>query len=422
MSPRTINFFKGFASTNLFPKTELQSCYSKILLDTDYDKFDSDPDNQNPLTYGTDPGNFEVRKEISSYLARKFNIPTPDPDCLNLTNGASFGIGVVLNRATNPKYTKRIFIVSPCYYLINYAFVDAGFGDRIVSINETPESQFQIDLDHLEKELKLAEQEEDPVEFEGGIEKDVCERADGKLYKSAIYIVPTFSNPGGLIYSEETKLKLLELARKYNMLIICDDVYDLLEYTGKKPMPRLVHMDRETCSDEFGNVVSNSTTSKIVAPGLRFGWLETAKPSLAEQFSQEGCTKSGGSPSQLSSFVIKELMSSGKLDLIVENFTKHFTERSKVMVESIQKYLPPSTKFYGGTGGYFIWVSLDQKYNLKEICDRLENEHGIILASGTHFEVVNNKQGWENCVRLCFSFLPPEDIEYGIKVWGSLLN
>lgn len=83
------------------------------------------------------------------------------------------------------------------------------------------------------------------------------------------------------MYSEETKAKLLALARRYNMLIICDDVYDLLDYTGKKPLPRLVHMDRDSCSDEFGNVVSNSSTSKIVAPGLRFGWIETATPCLA---------------------------------------------------------------------------------------------------------------------------------------------
>lgn len=422
MSPRTINFFKGYASSAVFPKAEIESCYSKVLLETDFDKFDSDPENQNPLTYGTDPGNLEVRQEISQYLQSKFDIPTPNPNCLNLTNGASFGIGVVLKRATNTNYTKRIFIVSPCYYLINYAFVDAGFSDKIVSINETPESKYQIDLEQLEKELKLVDEEEDPEEYKGGFQKDTCGRKDARLYKSVIYIVPTFSNPGGLVYSEETKAKLLALARRYNMLIICDDVYDLLDYTGKKPLPRLVHMDRDSCSDEFGNVVSNSSTSKIVAPGLRFGWIETATPCLAVQFSQEGCTKSGGTPSQLSSLVIKELMSSGKLDLIIENFKYHFTKRAKVMVEGIKKYLPSNTKFYGGNGGYFIWVTFDRKYNLRQICEQLEEEHNIILALGTNFEVVNNKQGWENCIRLCFSFLQPEDIDYGLKVLGSLLK
>ena len=128
---KIINFFKGYASNRLVPKQAISHAYSKVLLDTDFDQFDTDPDNRHPLSYGTDPGNLEVRQTISTFLGSNFGISPPNPDCINLTCGASFGIGVVLNRATDPSYTERVFIVTPCYFLINPTFIDAGFSGKI---------------------------------------------------------------------------------------------------------------------------------------------------------------------------------------------------------------------------------------------------------------------------------------------------
>lgn len=416
MGGKIINFFKGYASNRLVPKQAISHAYSKVLLDTDFDQFDTDPDNRHPLSYGTDPGNLEVRQTISTFLGSNFGISPPNPDCINLTCGASFGIGVVLNRATDPSYTERVFIVTPCYFLINPTFIDAGFSGKITSINETPTGKYQIDLQLLEEELEKLS----PASHT--LKPDSCERPASKVYKSVIYIVPSFSNPGGLNYSLETRVKLIDLARKYDMLIICDDVYDLLDYTGNPPLPRLCHLDRDTCDkDGFGNVVSNASTSKIIAPGLRFGWHETVSPKLAEQFSQEGCTKSGGTPTQLASFAIRELMESGKINDIIANFVKTYSERAEIMKQCILKYLPESTKFYGGEGGYFIWVEVDPKYNLLEIIGQLAKQN-VILASGNEFEVVENVQGLSNCVRLCFSYVESEDIETGIKAWGELMK
>ncbi|EGV62607.1 Valine--pyruvate aminotransferase [Yamadazyma tenuis] len=421
MSNRVINFFKGYASNSLHPRKELEAAFSKVLLETDFDKYDTDPDNQHPLNYGTDPGNFDIRQQLSKFMARKFNVPEADPDCFNLTNGASFGIGMALKMATNLEYTKKVFVVSPCYFLINHSFVDAGFSGRIASINETPGAEYEIDIEALEMQLQNIDKEngEDKT---GGIFPDPLGRDDNRVYRSVIYIVPTYSNPGGLTYSLKTRLKMIELARRHNMLIICDDVYDLLNYTDDSPLPRLVHLDRETCTDGWGHVVSNASTSKLISPGLRFGWHETATPKLAFQFSQEGNTKSGGTPSQLNSYVIHELLITGTIDDIINNFISHYRERSKVLKDSIKKYLPPSTKFYGGDGGYFIWVTLDPKYNLVKVVSTLAKEHNIILASGTNFEVAENHRGLGDSVRLCFSFLTPPEIEYGIKTFGSLLK
>lgn len=417
----SINFFKGYATNDLHPREEINAAYTKVLAETNFNIYDNDKDNQHPLNYGTDPGSLEVRQEISKFLETKFDVGKIDPDYLNLTNGASFGIGVALNRATNVNYTKRVFIVTPCYYLINFAFVDAGFSGKISAINETPESKYQIDFESLESQLETSDTEESSEEK---VFSDPLGRGDERWYKYVIYIVPTFSNPGGLTYSEETKMKLLELARKYNMLIICDDVYDLLRYEDDKPSPRLVHLDRQTLpdGDEYGHVVSNASTSKLISPGLRFGWHETATTKLAFQFSQEGCTKSGGTPSQLASYAVKELVSSGSIDKIIKKYIDNYGDRSRTMRESLKKYLPESTKFYGGEGGYFYWVVLDAKYDVVGMVDKLAKDHGIILALGTNFEVVEDQRDWSKCVRLCFSFLTSEQIEFGIRTWGTLFD
>lgn len=417
MTGKTINFFKGYASTRLIPKQAVSQSYTRVLLETDYDKLDADADNRHPLSYGTDPGNLEVRETVCRFLRDKFSIEKPDADCINLTNGASFGIGVILNRATDPKYTERIFVVTPCYFLINPSFIDAGYSGKISSINETPHGKYQIDLDKLECQLKQLSPQ--PID----LQSDPCDRPAQKIYKSVIYMVPSFSNPGGLTYSLETRLKLIELARQYDMLIICDDVYDLLDYTNKSPLPRLCHLDRITCDKNgFGNVVSNASTSKIVAPGLRFGWHESVTPKLSYQFSQEGCTKSGGTPTQLASQVVKDLMDTGEIDKIISNFVHVYGQRAKVARDCIVKYLPESTKFYGGEGGYFYWIEVDPNYDLIKIIDVLKSEHNVILAPGNDFEVVENAQGFSNCVRLCFSFLEEDDIEEGIKIWGLLMK
>lgn len=105
-----------------------------------------------------------------------------------------------------------------------------------------------------------------------------------------IYIVPTFSNPRGTSLPAERRKKLVELAHKYNVLVLCDDVYELLCHTSAQPpIPRVFAFEREYLQQVNNNnnqntnndttelrgcVVSNGTFSKIFGPGVRLGWWE----------------------------------------------------------------------------------------------------------------------------------------------------
>ncbi|EGW30254.1 uncharacterized protein SPAPADRAFT_63096 [Spathaspora passalidarum NRRL Y-27907] len=421
---KVINFFKGHPTRQLLPAKEIAASYQKILTTSDYLEYDTDPANQHPLTYGTDPGNLAVRETISKWVDKKFNRTTPsDPDCINLTSGASYGIANILTSVSNVNITKRIFIVAPTYFLINNVFIDLGYEGKLTGINETHGQEYEIDLKYLEQQLELYSEGLESVNERTNVVSDP-NRGERKYYRFVMYLVPTFSNPGGLSYSLKTRTKLVELARKYDLLIISDDVYELLDYTNVPLISKFNHIDRDSLTNcnTYGNTISNATFSKIIAPGLRVGWQETATPKLVAQLAETGANKSGGTPAQLSTLVVADLIQTGEIEKIISKFIETYSERAKVLKDSVSKYLPQGTKVFGGDGGYFLWVELPIT-NHQEIVDILAKKHSVILAGGEHFEVTGDERHWgENCVRLSISFLSKEEIQEGIKLWGDVLK
>ena len=423
-----INFFKGHPTNSLLPSKEIANSYKNVLLEYDYTKYDNDPLNRHALTYGADAGNLDTRKAINNWNDKYFGRNGSDPDCINLTGGASYGFANILASMTDTKdITRRGFIVSPTYYLITPSFIDAGFEDKLTAVVETPGQEYEIDLKFLEEQLEFYDRGLPPVgNKEINIISDPSGRPDRKLYRYVIYIVPTYSNPGGLVYSAKTRTKLIELARKHDMLIVSDDVYELLNYTdADTPIPRFCYLGRDSLPEDFkfGNTISNATVSKLLAPGLRFGWQETPTPKLVQQLAITGANLSGGTPGQLASIVVQDLITSGQADIIIADLIKVYKSRAQTMIRSIKKYLPECTNVYGGEGGYFLWVTINADIDHTKIVDMLKEEHNIILASGNNFEVCGDEKGWgKNSVRLSVSFLNEHEIEEGIRKWGDVLR
>ncbi|VEU20508.1 DEKNAAC101294 [Brettanomyces naardenensis] len=386
--------------------------------------------NTHPLDYGTDPGNLEVRKLIAGWNDRNFGLTSPsDPDCLNLTSGASVGLTNILQQFTSPQndLTRRAFFVSPTYFLINSIFIDGGFGGKLSAVVE--EEDGQIDIPKFEKQIQYYESIE-PKPKDTITEEDIKaifdpSRPVKKIFRYVLYVVPTFSNPKGGSLNMKTRLALIELARKYHILIVCDDVYDLLDYregSNLQHYKRLVYLDRETLpeGEVYGNVISNATFSKLVGPGLRAGYQESATPKLAFLLSQGGASRSGGSPSQLNTIIIGDIIRTGEIDTIISALVKEYSARAKVLKQSIRKYLPKGTKFSAFEGGYFGWVVLPDLYDLKKISNECL-KRGVVLATGDNFEVTGDRKGWgSHGVRLSLSFLSPGEIEEGIKIWGDV--
>lgn len=170
------------------------------------------------------------------------------------TAGASLSLQHILSILTRPETTTcHVYFQDPTYFLAFNVFLDVGYKrEQFIGISEQDDSGLNLDIlqDYLIKNQK-------------GI--------DNEFFNSVLYCVPTHANPTGSILSSEKRKKLVQLARQYNMLVICDDVYDILTFQGEVPK-RVVAYDLE--SDGKHVVISNGSFSKILAPGARAGWIE----------------------------------------------------------------------------------------------------------------------------------------------------
>lgn len=425
------NFFSGQPATELLPAHEIMEATIRILkrFDKTMDDYNGS-DDHHPLNYGTDPGNLQVRRIIAKWNDQNFKLPTPtDPDCINLDSGASYGVMNLLSQFASPQngVTRRAFLVSPTYFLINSAFIDAGFGGKLTAVRQLDDGQ--IDLDQFAQTLEYYDSLSPPPKTT--ITKEDIPaiydpyRPIKRIFRYIMYLVPTFSNPMGWSLSDETKLGLIELARKHDMLIVTDDVYDLLDYRGVPDRyKRMVHLDRQTlpAGNKYGNVLSNATFSKLIGPGLRAGYQESATPELAFLVSQGGAHKSGGSPSQLNTVIVGELIKTGTMDDQIEQLKAVYSARAQAFKDCIPKYLPKGTKATPIDGGYFFWVTLPDEYDLEAI-DKECSENGVILATGGQFEVTGDELGWgKHCIRLSVSHLSVETIEKGMAIWGEICS
>ncbi|CUS25216.1 LAQU0S37e00144g1_1 [Lachancea quebecensis] len=433
---RPINLFKGYASYDLLPREGIIKATSEVLL-PEVREYDYNEEDRHPLVYGADNGSAWVRKCISEFSNRVFKISVGSnaatrPEHLNLTSGASYGMMNILLQTTLPHtgYTRQAFIVTPTYFLVNKVFLDAGFTGKITAVEEKGDG---LDLAFLEDKLKSFENLSDKkssLKTEKSLEVINAQNGKKKIFRYVIYLVPTYSNPTGSIYSRGSRIQLLELARKYDILIISDDVYDLLRLDDTNqntlvPSPpelRFPHLDRESISvgNAFGNTISNCTFSKIIAPGLRTGYQETANANLAKQLASGGANASGGTPCQLNSMIVATMIKNGAIEQVIHNFISALRERARVLARSIELYLPKGTEYSECKGGYFSWCTLPVGYNSVKIVEEA-SRNGVLLADGSHFEVSGDKRNWgEQSVRLSISYATATEIEKAVKIWGQI--
>ncbi|RFU26607.1 hypothetical protein B7463_g9744, partial [Scytalidium lignicola] len=255
----------------------------------------------------------------------------------------------------------------------------------------------------------------------------------------------------------ENRIGLVTLARKYNALILTDDVYDFLQYRTssssknlppKAFLPRLVDIDRflphsSTLPPKhaFGNVMSNGTFSKLLGPGMRTGWAE-GSPALAYALSQCGSTRSGGAASQFSASIVSEMMLAGEVNPHIETLKSVYTKRRELIVREIERVLrdlnaggsvreaagwkarPENNEHEEGVvGGYFVWIDLPSGLSAVELAIRATDEENVVVAPGKIFEVPGDESVvFDDGVRLCFSWVEEDELVEGIVRLGRMIK
>lgn len=431
-----LSLFAGHPTPDLLPAREISEAATTVLARLAQDPFQyvGDADNRHPLSYGTDRGNLTVRREVAGWLDLVYpRSSSADPDTINLTAGSLYGAMNILAQCTHPASgaTRQAFVITPTYFLINLLLLDAGFGGKISAVEELAGGE----IDFAGLEARLEQLEADPAANERFPVPVMLEHIPAifdpsrplqRIYRYVMYLVPSFLNPKGGLYPESTRRRLVALAQKYDILLLSDDVYDLLDYrllpdTLPDLPPRLVLIDRETCApDGFGHTISNGSFSKLLGPGLRVGWQELATPRLTLQLSQGGAHHLGGLPAQLNLEIVGEMIRSGVLAKVVRQLRTVYSARARTMLRAIREHLPSDTEVLGGAGGYFMWVrvpNVDMPAVVRE-----SQARGVVLAGGENFEVTGNPRGWgQLCVRVCVLLLTEEQIQTAIEVFGKLV-
>ena len=234
-----------------------------------------------------------------------------------------------------------------------------------------------------------------------------------------IYILPNFQNPSGSTLSLERRKQLIRIADKYGVPIIEDDPYGQLRYEGEH-IPSIVALDSKYRGPNgghySGNVIYLSTFSKLLAPGLRLGWviapLEVIQKLVMSKQAADLHTSS------FNQYVAFEAAKGGFLDEHVKVIRATYKERRDVMIEMMEEMFPAGVTWRKPKGGMFLWSILPEGMDSAEVLKRAI-EKKVAFVPGEAFHPLG---GGRNTMRLNFSYSSPETIREGIARLGITLK
>lgn len=364
--PEVISLAGGSPAPELFPAEELAKLAEKIL--TEYPTA--------ALSYGTTDG-YAPFKEIAKSRAEKVNSFGKN-DKLIITTGAQQGIDLAAKVLINEG--DKVVVEAPTFVgtLNSLRF----YRSDLIGV---PVSEDGIDTDKLEEVLK---------------------NNSVKL----IYTIPTFQNPSGITMSLEKRKKLLELAEKYDVLILEDNPYGDLRFAGND-VPTIKSMDKN------GRVIYVGSFSKILSPGMRLGYVVadeeiSGKIEIAKQANDVHTPV-------LTQMMAAEFIKRYDIEEIIRKGRELYGKKCAFMLECMDKYFPKSVTYTRPEGGLFIWCTAPEGTDANKLLAECLKEK-VAFVAGNSFAVDGDKPS--RFFRLNYSTMPEEKIEKGIKTLGRVLT
>jgi len=321
------------------------------------------------LQYGAEAGDGYFRIALAQFLSQGYKMSV-DPEHLFITLAASQALDAICKYYTQPGDT--IFIEEPTYFLALFIFQDYPL--RIVSI---------------------------PVD-EQGLMIEALVEALGKYCPAFLYTIPTFHNPSATTLPAERREALARLSEEYSFLIVADEVYHLLDYTAPPPPP-LASYDRR------GTVLSVGSFSKILAPGLRLGWIQ-AQPPLLKPFINSGLVQSGGGLNPFTSGLVRSALELGLQQEYLGQLKAVYGHRAAALSQALRQHLPGAT-FAEPEGGFFIWLRLPEGADTDTLLARAK-AYDVAFKPGSSF---SQQGGVKNYLRLSFAYYEAEKLIEGVE-------
>ncbi|MDR1861850.1 MAG: PLP-dependent aminotransferase family protein [Candidatus Ancillula sp.] len=335
--------------------------------------------------YGSAQGNPELRKLILQIT--EIEGTTADPDNVVITSGSQQALD----------YITRIFI-NPGDVIIaeapNYVGALGVFRSYQADVQNAQMDENGLIPEKLEVQLKKLDQIGKRVKF--------------------LYTVPNFHNPAGVTMSVERRKQVLDICKKYEILLVEDNPYGLLSFDGTIH-PSIYSLDYDASLGYAPNVVYMGSFSKIIAPGFRVGWM------IVPDGIKEKAVLSSESailcPSNASQMTLIAYLKNFDWKEQIREFRSVYKERHAAMVDAINEYLPYCT-YNDPTGGFYIWLKVPDDINTKSIQEECLNA-GVSFVPGRGFYATGEGDEY---MRLSFCFPTPEHIREGIKRLASVID
>lgn len=366
--PEIISLAGGNPAAELFPADELSKIAGKILMTSP----------TLALQYGTTDGHPKMR-ECARKRAEKVN-SVGENDAVLIMTGANQGIDLTAKAVLNKG--DKIIVESPSF---------------IGSLNA-----FRT----YEAELVGVKVEDDGMSMEG-LEEALKNNKNVKM----IYTIPTFQNPTGTTMSLEKRKRMLELASEYDVLILEDNPYGDLRFSGED-VPTIKSLDSD------GRVIYAGSFSKILSPGMRLGYIIAPAP-MAEKIEILKQVNDVHTP-MITQLMCVEFMKKYDIDKYIEKNRELYGKKCAKMVQAMEKYFPKGkVKWVVPEGGIFLWCECPDIEDITPIVDRcLEKKVAIVPGSNFATDIFAPS----NMFRLNYSSATLENIEEGIKRLGEVLT
>ena len=369
--PEVISLAGGFPDTASFPP----AVFAEVMKAVEEDHLAS------ALQYGPTEGLRELREWIVTIM--KHERATATADQIMITSGGQQGIDLSIR-----------------------TFIDPG--DVVIAEGPTypgavpPLTTYEADVVHI------------PMD-DDGLQVELLEPtldrlvAEGKRVK-LLYTIPNFHNPAGVTMSGERRERLVRIAHERELMIVEDNPYGQIRFDGE-PLPSLYELD-----EGRGWVIYVSTFSKILAPGMRVGWVAAPEPVLRKmnlgKQSEDLCS---GTLNQR--FVLEYLRRYDWREHVTR-VNELYRERREAMLTALAEEFPVSASWTRPRGGLFVWVTLPPYIDTQDLLAKALDRNVAFVPGGAAFL---NGDG-RNAMRLNYSAMPPHLISEGIARLGAVVR
>lgn len=366
--PGITSFAGGYPDPTLFPIEQLHKIYDDLLT----------PANASALQYTASDGTPELRALVAGRLTADGRPCAPD-DVL-ITQGGQQGLDLVAKLfidpgdvivCERPTFLGALIAFNPC----EPAYASVPMDDE------------GLDTDALEQVLRTTQR------------------------VKVIYTVPDFQNPTGRTMSLARRRRLVELADEFDVMVLEDTPYRELRYDGER-LPSIKSLDTS------GRVIHLGSFSKILAPGLRLGWV-LAEPEIREKLSllklaadtQNGTLNMRAAAAYLSGFDI---------EAHIAGMLPTYRHQRDLMLASIEEHFPAGVRWTRPDGGLFTWVTFPEGLDTAAFQrDHLIPRAGVILVPSAPFFATEPEV---NHARMSFSGVPDDRLVAGVTAMGGLLR